>query len=265
MALKVQLFYSTAYHAQADGQSERTNQTMEIMLQHWIATHRRELWNRLVSVRHRVEASTEPATTCRPSRQVRHASGCGALSGICSCSNERRFDDKHKDIHFNVGDMVYLKLGDGYNIIANKLLPAKLKQRFVGKFRVLERVSRLAYRLELPPAWIQKKIHPVISVAHLGPTPKGEDPWNRQPADTHEPTFDDRYPEDTDRYDVERILAKETRPSRGRPKADGSRASTTWYLVRWAGQSAKEDQWIPESETEGCHLNWVGGRCHFAL
>lgn len=178
---------------------------------------------------------------------------------------KRTFDDKHKDIHFNVGDMVYLKLGDGSNIIANKLLPAKLKQRFVGKFRVLERVSRLAYRLELPPAWIQKKIHPVISVAHLEPTPKGEDPWNRQPADTHEPTFDDRYSEDTDRYDVERILAKETRPSRGRPKADGSRASTTWYLVRWAGQSANEDQWIPESETEGCHLNWVGGRCHFAL
>ncbi|KAF4770159.1 hypothetical protein HAV15_012003 [Penicillium sp. str.  len=135
---------------------------------------------------------------------------------------------------------------------SNKLVPSKLRQKFVGKFRVLERVGRVAYKLDLPDSWLQKRIHPVIGVAHLEPAPHGDDPWGTQPADTHEPTFDKRFPNDADRYDVERILAKEIRPARGRPRAEGSRGTTTWYLVRWAGQSAKEDQWIPDSETKGC-------------
>ena len=36
--LGVKLLYSTAYHPQTDGQSERTNQTVEIMLRFFIAT-----------------------------------------------------------------------------------------------------------------------------------------------------------------------------------------------------------------------------------
>src|SRR5438045_8945624 len=36
--LGVQLLYSTAYHPQTDGQSEKTNQTVEIMLRFFIAT-----------------------------------------------------------------------------------------------------------------------------------------------------------------------------------------------------------------------------------
>ena len=36
--LGVELFYSTAYHPQTDGQSERTNQTAETMLRFFLAT-----------------------------------------------------------------------------------------------------------------------------------------------------------------------------------------------------------------------------------
>ena len=38
MRLGVRLLYSTAYHPQTDGSSERTNQTVEIALRFWIAT-----------------------------------------------------------------------------------------------------------------------------------------------------------------------------------------------------------------------------------
>ncbi|OQD78720.1 hypothetical protein PENDEC_c001G06268 [Penicillium decumbens] len=42
--LGVDMFYSAVYHPQSDGQSERTNQTVEIMLRHWVATHPAENW-----------------------------------------------------------------------------------------------------------------------------------------------------------------------------------------------------------------------------
>ena len=61
-----------------------------------------------------------------------------------------------------------------------------------------------------------------------------------------------RFPDGNDRYNVKAILAKEIRPARGRPRADGTRKHHTWYLIRWTGQSAKEDSWIREDNAEGC-------------
>ncbi|KOS40615.1 hypothetical protein ACN38_g8530 [Penicillium nordicum] len=39
--LQVDLFFTTADHPQADGQSECTNQTLEIAIRHWAAQQRR--------------------------------------------------------------------------------------------------------------------------------------------------------------------------------------------------------------------------------
>jgi hypothetical protein len=113
---------------------------------------------------------------------------------------------------------------------------------------VLERVGRLAYRLDIPP---DSRIHPVISVAHLEPAPTGEDPWHRQYDDEHLPTTDERFPDDTV-YEVERILAKRVYNAPGRPRADGSRRQITKYLIRWKGQSARTDSWVKEEDCIGC-------------
>ena len=45
-----------------------------------------------------------------------------------------------------------------------------------GLFRVLEKIGKLAYRLELPETW---EIHKIVSIAHLEPTPAEEDPYHR--------------------------------------------------------------------------------------
>ncbi|KAI3147331.1 hypothetical protein DTO046C5_10072 [Penicillium roqueforti] len=79
---------------------------------------------------------------------------------------------------YSPGDFVYLRLGHGYDIKANQGLPRKLAQRFVGKFKVLQRVGSLAYKLDLLSSW---KIYPVISVEHLELDPPGEDLWERTP------------------------------------------------------------------------------------
>jgi hypothetical protein len=142
------------------------------------------------------------------------------------------YDKTHLHKWFDVGDYVYLRLGNGYDIHANQGLPRKLAQRFVGRFKVLERVGRLAYRLELPPTW---SIHPVVSVEHLEPDPPGDDEWERLPAPAELPPI---APES-----VLRILQKRQRPI-GRPRNDGTRAMRTEYLVRFRGRGSRDDQWI---------------------
>ena len=66
-ALQVSLLYSTAYHAQTDGQSERTNQTIEIMIPFWCSTNPAKNWEKqLPSFQAILNASVNYATTTTP-------------------------------------------------------------------------------------------------------------------------------------------------------------------------------------------------------
>jgi hypothetical protein len=271
-ALHVKLLYSTAYHPQTDGQSERSNQTFEIALRHWVVTYNAEHWP--ISLPYLcmvLNSSVKESTGYTPhqllygielrcpwdlfyqaplSRDADFTARADAETSLAfaAVSMKKYYDDKHLPKHFDVGDHVYIKLGHGFNIPTNDPLPSKLQQRFAGPYKVLARVGRLAYKLDIPA---NRRVHPVISIAHLEHSPHGNDPWDRQPDDLHQPTYDPRYPTDDDRYDVEKILAKRTRPARGRPRKDGIRKLVTQYLIRWAGQSAKEDQWVNEEHTVG--------------
>ena len=109
------------------------------------------------------------------------------------------YDANWQPQFFAVGDEVLLRLHCGYKLpgITNK----KLERQFVGPFKVTERIGRLAYRLDLPPAW---KIHNVISIAHLEPA-STNDLYNR-PRPTHPPsiTVDGA----DNHYEIERLLRK---------------------------------------------------------
>ena len=78
-------------------------------------------------------------------------------------------------MYFKVGQMVNLRLHWGYTVPSSKLLLIKIQRQFVGPFKVLERIGKLAYRSDIPAHW---KIYPVISVAYLEPAPNPEkDPY----------------------------------------------------------------------------------------
>ena len=47
----------------------------------------------------------------------------------------------------------------------------------MGPFIIKKRVGRLVYKLDFLP---NIGIHPIISIAHLSPTPLGEDPFDRK-------------------------------------------------------------------------------------
>ena len=62
---------------------------------------------------------------------------------------KKYYERKHTRKYFCVGDKVLLRLGRGYDIPVNQVLSRKLGRQYAGRSTVLERVGRLAYRLDL--------------------------------------------------------------------------------------------------------------------
>jgi len=68
-------------------------------------------------------------------------------------------DKKRRDIEFQVGDVVFLKIQPYRLHSLAKRINQKLNPRFYGPFEVEERIGKVAYRLKLPP---RSMIHPVF-------------------------------------------------------------------------------------------------------
>ncbi|GJU48025.1 putative reverse transcriptase domain-containing protein [Tanacetum coccineum] len=115
---------STAYHPQNGGQSERTIQTLKDML-HACVIDFGNGWDKHLPL---VEFSYNNSY---------HAS-------INAASFEALYDRKRKPLKFNVGDKVMLKVGMIHFGKRDKLSP-----RYIRAFKILARVSPVAYKLEL--------------------------------------------------------------------------------------------------------------------
>ena len=256
--LGVQLLYSTAYHPQTDGSSERTNQTVEIALRFWMATlNHPEEWpvtipaiqstyNNSISAatKHTPNevaygfslnkpldlASTEYEKQTLPPHLVRLAAS-DAIA-FAQTNSKFHYDRRHQPQFFRQGDKVLLRLHQGYKIPTNH--GRKYAQQYAGPFQVLERIGRLAYRLDIPEHW---RLHPVFTVAQLEPCPPAEqDPYAR-PRPTNPPGIDAEQREDPKipEWHVERLLNK-------RVIAKG-KGFATEYLVRWKNWGPQWDKW----------------------
>jgi hypothetical protein len=79
-------------------------------------------------------------------------------------------DRKRRDVVFQKGDYVYLKVSPIRGLRRFKV-KRKLSPRFIGPFKILERVGEVAYRLELPVQLAD--VHDVLK--------KGFSPHDKEP------------------------------------------------------------------------------------
>ena len=73
---------------------------------------------------------------------------------------KKYYDQKHRNIHFAVGDLVLLSTQN----LRLKGILHKLQRKFCGPHRIMEKIRTQAYRLKLPDTW---RIHPVFHVSLL--------------------------------------------------------------------------------------------------
>jgi hypothetical protein len=90
---------------------------------------------------------------------------------------KRNFDDQHRDIEFQVGDWVWLRLHHRVTSSSVQQKIFKLSPRYYGPYQVIERIDDAAYKLQLPT---KARIHNVFHVSflkkHIGVAPESLPP-----------------------------------------------------------------------------------------
>ena len=192
-ALETQLNLSTAYHPQTDGQSERTIQTLEDMLRccildfggNWDTylpliefsynnSHHSSIgmapfealygrkcrsplcWNDIGEAQFTgpelIQETNDKIKLIRDKLiTVRHRQKCYA-------------DRRRKPLEFQVGESVLLKVSPWKGVMRFGK-KGKLAPRYVGPFKILERIGKVAYKLELPQELAG--VHPTFHVSNL--------------------------------------------------------------------------------------------------
>jgi hypothetical protein len=146
-----------------------------------------------------------------------------SLASAARIMQEQHGDFQSKWKPFKVGDLVWL---EGKNIRTTQP-KAKLGDKRHGPFRILNVLSPITFRLDIPRKW--RMVHPVFHASLLSPY---------RETDAHGPNFTRPAPDlvdDHEEYEVELILD-------GKPRGSGF-----VYLVKWLGYPDSDNQWIARS------------------
>ena len=192
-ALGTRLAFSTAFHPQTDGQSERTIQTLEDMLRACVLDFQKG-WNTYLSLVEFAYNNSFHSSIGMAPYEALYGRKCRSPI-LWDEMGERKFlwpelvqrtgeavekirkriltaqsrqksytDVRRRKLEFNVGDKVFLKVAPmkGVMRFGKK---GKLSPRFIGPFEILERVGKVAYKLALPPSLAS--VHNVFHVSML--------------------------------------------------------------------------------------------------
>ena len=149
-----------------------------------------------------------------------------------AAARQEQYANKHcHEVEFEIGQEVLVN--QRYINPANypQTAKKKLASKYAGPYKIIERIGKVAYRLDLPT---NIKAHNVFHVHTLKLYTQAQD--DRQP--TRPPALIIDHEEE---YEVETILDKRTRNRR------------TEYLVKWLGYPVHESSWEPSQNMKNAH------------
>jgi hypothetical protein len=249
--LGIQQNISMAYHPCTDGQSERSNQWLEQYLRFWV-NERQDDWAQylplaefahnnwpnesmhespfqvLMGYHPRADYSGTPSTIPRVMTRLEQYNEARRKAQELMRRAQQSWV-RHRDTpKYQVGDQVWL---EGRHLRTNQPT-AKLEPKRHGPFRVVQVMSPVNYRLELPRQW---SIHNVFHTDLLTPyceTPTHGANYQRPPPDLVDGVKE---------YEVEKVLDSR-RYGRGRKLQ---------YLIAWKGYPDSDNQWVNWDDAEG--------------
>lgn len=254
------LYFSTSFHPQTDGQTERVNALLELYLRHFVSVNQRD-WVKLLDIaQFSYNLQRSEATNRSPFEMIMgqqpltphtvekvyngkspaafkvaktwHEQADIARSYLSKATKKMKkwADSKRRHVEFSVGDMVFVKILAGQHK-STRSLHKGLLRKYEGPFPIVKRVGNVAYQLGLPS---RLNFHPVFHVSCLKPYHADmEDPDRNEPK---------RVPFGaTSAYDKDIEAILDTRVVR-RQNSNPSRES----LVKWKGLADCETSWEPE-------------------
>ena len=269
-ALGTKLNFSTAYHPQSDGQSERVIQILEDMLRASVLDFKEKWDESLPLVKFAYNNSYQSSIKMAPYEALY---GKRCRSPICwEEIGERKYlgpdlvqqdeeklgiirehlkaaqsrqktqaDKKRREVEFKAGDFVYLKVSPKKGT-RRFGLRGKLSPRYVGPFQIINKVGAVAYRLELPP-----NLSGIHNVFHVSTLKKCE-----LPPKTVELPLTELQPDLSYEEHPIKILDVKYRVMRKR--------TIRFVKVQWSNHTEEEATWEKEDDLHACfpHLQFMG-------
>ena len=265
-ALKIELSMSSAYHPQTNGQTERTNQTLEQYIR-CFTTFVQDDWVALLPLAEFAFNNASHSVTGQSPFFANYGFHPVFLPNIipespvpaeqntvdflgrnnkllqetmvkAQATNKRIYDRKRRGkLCLQPGDQVWLSTTNLRMACPSK----KLAPKFIGPFSVKKKLNEVSYELILPNSL---KIHPVFHVSLLKPTVL--DPFPDRGPGPPEPVMVDGDEE----YEVEAIVDCR------------KRGNQLQYLVKWKGYGPEENSWEPKQNVHAQELIQAFFRSH---
>jgi len=258
-ALDMRLHFTSGYHPEGDGQTERSNQTLEQYLRIY-CNYQQDNWADLLPLAEFAYNNAPSATTgvspffankgyhpnisVYPERDMTSARARDYTVDLESLHQYLREEMANAQLRyqgpadakripapdFKVGDQVYVKAKYFRSTRPSK----KLSEKNLGPYTIIAQVGSLSFTLRLPDS--MRAVHPVFHVSQLEPAIPNTIPDRIQPPPP--PVEVDGEPE----FEISEILDS---------KVDRRRRSCKLlYLVRWSGYEGTDEEtsWLLATE-----------------
>lgn len=259
-ALDMRLHFTSGYHPEGDGQTERTNQTLEQYLRIF-CNYQQDNWFTLLPLAEFTYNNTPSATTgtspffankgyhpnltLHPERDIASSRAKDLVVDLDELHQELKSAIAEAQLryqgpadarrspapNFIIGQQAYVKA----KFFRSTRPSHKLSEKFLGPFEILAKAGTHSYTLRLPETI--RGVHPVFHVSMLEPAVPNEIPNRVQSPPPPVEVAGEL------EYEIAEVLDS---------KVDRRRACKLLYLVRWLGYENTDEEfsWLPATELE---------------